>query len=140
MAAYIFVVAGLFALVNFISAKNYRKADFTSGGRHSLSQQTTTLVGRLPYEIKTLAFVKDAEGARASNKHLLQQYEDHGKNFKWEFVDPDKKPGIAKEHGVTQYNTFVVLGREGKKETITGELSEEKLTNALFRLIATKDR
>ncbi|MBI5179075.1 MAG: GldG family protein [Nitrospinae bacterium] len=138
MAAYLAVVIGLFALVNYLSAKHYHRFDLTATGRHSLAPQTEKLLGRLPYGVKAIAFIKDDDAERAKPKRMLEQYGYHGKNFSWEFADPDKQPNLARENGVTQYNTLVLLGREGRKETITGELNEEKLTNALTRLISTR--
>jgi ABC-type uncharacterized transport system involved in gliding motility auxiliary subunit len=139
MTAYIVVVVGLFGLVSFLSNANHKQLDLTASARHTLSPQTTNLVGRLPYEIKLFAFVKDNEQQRSAPKRLIERYEYSGKNFKWEFVDPDKKPGLARDYGVTRYNTFVLTGREGKKEVLDGELNEEKLTNAMIRLISTKE-
>lgn len=139
MAAYMFVVAGLFGLVNFISYMNPKQIDLTASHKNSLSPQTARLVGRLPYEVKAYAFVKDVENLRAAPRRVLQQYEYAGDRFKWEFVDPDKKPSLARDYGVTQYNTSVLVGRNGKKETLVEGLSEEKLTNAIIRLISTKE-
>jgi len=82
--------------------------------------------------------VKDNEAERAKPRRILEQFAYHGKNFSWEFVDPDKQPNRARELGVTQYNTIVLTGHEGRKETLTGDMSEEKMTNALTRLISTR--
>ncbi|MBI3582254.1 MAG: GldG family protein [Nitrospinae bacterium] len=139
MTAYMFVVVGLFGLVNFISYMNPKQLDLTASRKNSLSPQTARLVGRLPYELRVYAFVKDAENLRAAPRRLLQLYENAGDRFKWEFVDPDKKPGLAREYAVTQYNTFVLVGREGKKEAIADGLGEEKMTNAIIRIISTKE-
>ncbi len=138
MTAYTLVVIGLFGLVNYFSAMHYKRLDLTASGKYSLSPQTAKMLERLPYDITAIAFVKDDDAARMKPKRILEQYSYHSSRFKWEFSDPDKQPGVARNHNITQYNTFVLIGRGGKKESITGECNEEKLTNAIMRLISTK--
>src|SRR5229473_3778553 len=52
-----------------------------------------------------------------------------------EFVDPEKKPGVVRQYGITRADIAVL--ESGKQETRITSASEQELTNALIRV--TKD-
>lgn len=140
LAAYLAVVVGLLVLVNYLAAQHRVRRDFTAGGKYSLSPQTEKTLARLPHPVKVTAFVKDDLAQRVRIKNMLEQYAFQGKNFSWEFSDPDKDPETARTLGVTEYNTYVMTGKEGRVERFTGGVNEEKLTNALIRLTDEKQK
>jgi ABC-type uncharacterized transport system involved in gliding motility auxiliary subunit len=54
----------------------------------------------------------------------------------YEFIDPDRKPAVAKQYGINQYN--IVVLESDKQETrikpAADAVAEEELTNALIRV------
>ena len=87
----------------------------------------------LPQPVKATAFYQDAQTGRESAKDLLDQYAYYGKQFTYEFIDPDRNPGLAKRYGITSYGTIVLESGEKEEKVLTAD--EENLTNALLKVI-----
>jgi ABC-type uncharacterized transport system involved in gliding motility auxiliary subunit len=51
---------------------------------------------------------------------------------KYEFIDPDKKPAVSKQYGITEYDTVVI--ESGGQSALVKNLSEQELTSAIIRL------
>ncbi len=135
---YMIAVVGLIGLVNYLSARHYSRLDLTEKGKYTLSDQTVKTLENLKAEVKTVAFVKDDPGARRQAREMLEGYRYHSRFFTWEFVDPDKYPLTAKKYKVLRYNTFVVEGSDGRKESFSGRLTEENLTNSIVKVSSDK--
>lgn len=65
---------------------------------------------------------------------LLSEYAYHSPRFTFRFVDPDRDPSEAVKYGITSYRTTLLKYRD-RQDTV-GTESENKLTNALIKLIA----
>lgn len=139
-AVYVLVMLGFVALLNYLSARHYKRYDFTASRRHTLSSQTVNILEALPYGIKVIAFVRDNPELRKTPESVLKQYEYRSEKFTWKFIDPDKKPSVAEKYEVTHYNTYIVEGKNGKKEKFSEQFSEQELTNALIKVISTKEK
>jgi ABC-type uncharacterized transport system involved in gliding motility auxiliary subunit len=126
-------VLGIIALVEAISLRHSHRFDLTANKRYSLSPQSQQLLAELPQPVKVTAFYQDAQAARESAKDLLDQYAYYGKQFTYEFIDPDRNPGVAKRYGITSYGTIVL--ESGAKEEKVLAADEENLTNALLKII-----
>jgi len=128
----IFVV--IVALIGAMSVKYKLRFDFTGDARYTLSAQTIKILKSLPGEVEALAFYRSDERTRQAMLDLLSEYAYHSPNFTFRFIDPDRDPSEAVKHGVTSYRTTLLKFRD-RKETV-GTESENKLTNALIKLIA----
>jgi ABC-type uncharacterized transport system involved in gliding motility auxiliary subunit len=64
---------------------------------------------------------------------LLQEYSYHSPKFSFWFIDLDKKPIEAAKYGVTAYRTTLI--KSGNNKELVGFESEDKLTNALMKVI-----
>ena len=64
----------------------------------------------MPYPIKVLGFFRLEDRERTQFEDLLKQYAYHSNQVTYELIDPDRQPGIAKQHNVMSYNTVVVVG------------------------------
>jgi ABC-type uncharacterized transport system involved in gliding motility auxiliary subunit len=122
-------VLGIIALVEAISLRHSHRFDLTANKRYSLSPQSQQLLAQLPQAVKVTAFYQDAQTGREAAKDLLDQYAYYGKQFTYEFIDPDRNPGVAKRYGITSYGTIVL--ESGNKEDKILVADEENLTNAL---------
>jgi ABC-type uncharacterized transport system involved in gliding motility auxiliary subunit len=130
------VFIGIFILLAFITTRhNYRK-DLTAVGLFSLAEQTKTLTSNLDKPVEAYAFYKEGEQTRA--KDLLDEYSYRSSLFNYEFIDPNKKPQLARQYQVTQYNTVVVVSG-AKRETVT-DLNENTLTNAIMKVTRDLDK
>jgi ABC-type uncharacterized transport system involved in gliding motility auxiliary subunit len=126
-------VLGIIAFVEAISLRHSHRFDLTANKRYSLSPQSQQLLAGLPQPVKATAFYQDTQAGRESAKDLLDQYAYYGKQFTYEFIDPDRNPGLAKRYGITSYGTIVL--ESGAKEEKVLVADEENLTNALLKVI-----
>ncbi len=127
------IFIGILALLAFVTTRHHARADLTQKGLFSLADQTKKVLEKLDKEVHIYAFYK--EGDETLPRDLLEQYAYRSKHVHFEFIDPNKKPQMAKRYNITQYGT-VVVESNGKRETIT-ELNEANLTNAILK--ATRD-
>ncbi len=126
-------VLAMVAIVDAISVRRSHRFDLTANKRHSLSPQSQQLMAELPREVKATAFYQEAQNGREVAKDLLEQYAYYNRKFTYEFVDPDRNPGLAKRYGITSYGTIVL--ESGDKEEKVVVASEENLTNAFLKVI-----
>jgi ABC-type uncharacterized transport system involved in gliding motility auxiliary subunit len=126
-------VLGIITLVEAISLRHSHRFDMTANKRYSLSPQSQQLMAELPQAVKATAFYQDAQTGRESAKDLLDQYAYYGKQFTYEFIDPDRNPGLAKRYGITSYGTIVLESGEKEEKVLVAD--EENLTNALLKVI-----
>ncbi|HPW18687.1 MAG TPA: Gldg family protein [Candidatus Aminicenantes bacterium] len=125
------IVLAILGLANhFLSKHNYR-ADFTAAKLHSLSGQSVSVLKALKADVTLKGFFREGNYGRAAMENLLKLYAYHSGHIKYEFIDPDKNPGLVKRYDVTQDGTTVV--EAGDKESRITTTSEEDLTNALIK-------
>ncbi len=138
------LVAGL----NYIGKRHVRRVDLTSAGTYTLAPQTVQVLGKLDRDLEIQAFFPGGDYPRL--RDLLVNYRAHSRHVKYEFIDPDKQPDIAKREDVSVYGTFqnpftgttlkfgtVVLHYGDKREKIekrSEEVREEDLTNAIIKV------
>ena len=68
----------------------------------------------------------------------LKEYEYASKNVSTEYVDPDKKPSIARQYQIQQYGT-IVFEYKGRTERVTTS-TEQDLTNAIIKVVSGQQR
>lgn len=130
----VILVIGIIGVVNFIASRYPLKADLTRNKIHTLSDQTLKVVKGLTKTVKAEMFVKLA--AKDQYSPLMDNYKALNPKFEVEYVDPDKVPTRAKQVGIKKYGTLHL--QIGAKETKIEEPNEEKLTNALIKLLKEK--
>jgi len=127
---------GILAAVNFLLARHPIRTDLTESGRFSLAPQTVNVLQALEQKVRVTAFYQEGTRGHSQMRDLLESYRYHSRNLSYEFVDPAKRPAIAKQYGITQYETSVIEG-EGQEARIRAG-TEQELTNAIIR--ATRAR
>lgn len=135
-AALILILAGILTFVNLIGARYSKRIDMTATNRFSLSELTVNVLNELNQDIHIVAFFRNAgpeAGTRVTLEDLLNQYRYHSRHISYEFIDPDREPGIAREYNISAYGTIVFESETGKTEHIT-RVTEEALTNAVVRV------
>ncbi|MBF0368455.1 MAG: GldG family protein [Magnetococcales bacterium] len=120
-------------LVGVMSVRYKARIDLTQTERYSLSPQTVKVLKSLDREVEAIAFYRSDERTRQAMHDLLKEYSYHSPNFNFWFVDPDKKPAESAKYGVTSYRTTLI--RSDGKQEIVGFESENKVTNALLKVI-----
>jgi len=130
------IVLGIIVLLAFVTSRHHARADLTARGLFSLAEQTKSILNDLNKEVQIYAFYKKSDEVMA--RDLLEEYAYRSKFIKYQFIDPNQKPQLARRYNVTQYNT-VIVESGGKRETIT-DLNESNLTNAIIKVTRELDK
>ncbi len=137
-AVMIFIFLVIIGVVSAMSVKYKWRYDFTKNKRYTLSPQTIKILRSLDRDVEAIAFYRSDERTRQAMFDLLKEYSYYSPRFKFWFIDPDRRPAEAARYGVTSYRTTLI--RSGGKQEIVGFESEEKVTNALIRVLSDEEK
>lgn len=130
------IIVLIVGLINFVAGRYPKKFDLTKNKIHTLSDQTTKVLKTLPGEVKLDVYAKLERLAEL--KPLIENYKGYSPKLKVEYVNPDHEINRVKQAGVKRDGTVVIhfATRDSKVEDPT----EEKLTNALIKILKEKNR
>jgi ABC-type uncharacterized transport system involved in gliding motility auxiliary subunit len=114
--------------------------DVTKEGINTLSPESVKLVDQLKERkepVKVLAFFQD-EMKKTQFRKALSLYEMKGGSFEVEYIDPQTDPTRAMAENITTVDT--VIFKYGKQEARLTSFTEEKMSNALVRVMKEKDK
>ena len=122
---------GIVVVINFISFANHSRIDTTATNQFSLHSSTKNLLDDLGEPVRAIAFYRDditgqGEGQfqqlvrRGKVEGKLEEFRNRTGKFSYKFIDPEKEPDLAREHGVSQdgygYESIVLIGKESGSE------------------------
>lgn len=144
----VLIVLGILGGINFLGQRHAKRWDLTAQGQFSLASQTVNTLKNLKTPITLKAFFEGGEYPPL--RDLLVEFRSISPQINYEFIDPNKKPQVAKQYGVRVYGTFsnpftgtsakygTVILESGKKtekiEKQQDPVKEEDLTNALIKV------
>ena len=126
------LVLAILVLVNYFLSKHHVRMDLTASKVHSLSDQSLTVLRNLKADVSLKGFFRLTNESRTAMENLLKIYAYNSGRIKYEFIDPDKNPGLVKRYAVTQDGTTIL--EAGDKETRVTTTSEEDVTNAIIKV------
>jgi len=142
-------LAALIAIYSVVKSRNIR-ADLTQVDTFSLNEQTRKAISGLALEpkapnIKIFAFYTSAQAGRKDQDTVL--FDDYVKTsnnkISYEFVDPDRNPGVAQQYKITSNGQLAVVPLDDKgqpqvdKAQPVSLTDQENLTNAILRVAAS---
>jgi ABC-type uncharacterized transport system involved in gliding motility auxiliary subunit len=127
----IVLVLAIIVLLNYFLSRHNHRFDFTEAKLHSLSDQSVQVLKNLKKDVQVKGFFREGNYSRSKLEDLLKNFSYYSKRIKYEFIDPDKNPGLVKAYGITQDGT-TILEAGGQENRITTS-TEEDLTNALIK-------
>src|SRR5229473_4610564 len=133
---YLLVIIAILGATNWLANRHNKSFDSTANKRFSLSEQTAKVVKGLKNDVNVTYFDKTTEFGRA--RDLLDRYNNFSTKLHVTYVDPDKKPQLAKAAGVRTYGTIFVDSGIRKEEAKS--VSEEDITGALIRSLKSGER
>src|SRR5213592_2723754 len=98
-AASVLVVLAIVAAINYLSTRHNRRWDLTGAKQFSLSDQTKKVLADLKEPVHVRVFARSEEFQRYRDR--LDQYTYQSKLLDAEYIDPEKRPGVAQQLGVT---------------------------------------
>jgi ABC-type uncharacterized transport system involved in gliding motility auxiliary subunit len=132
------VVLAILVLFNYLGARHHKRFDFTQAKVHSLSDQSIKLIKSLRDDVTVKAFFREGNMGRGRMEDLLKIYAYHSPRVKYEFIDPDKNPGLVKRYEITSDGTTIL--EAGDKDTRITATAEEDLTNAIVKVTREKKK
>jgi ABC-type uncharacterized transport system involved in gliding motility auxiliary subunit len=136
LVTYVLVIIAVLGATNWLANRHNKSYDSTANKRFSLSEQTAKIVKGLKNDVNITYFDKTTEFTRA--RDLLDRYNNLSTKLHVVYVDPDKKPQLAKAAGVRTYGTTYVESGIRKEEAKS--LTEEDITGALIRSLKSGER
>ena len=130
-------VVVILGLINFLGTRYSVRQDLTETQLFTLAPQSQELVRSLDSPVKVWVF-DVTQNPR--ERELLANYQRQSSKFKFEYVEPQAKPGLVKRFGVEENNgkAFLESGERRVKVVDFNEpLTEVKLTNRLQQLAST---
>lgn len=126
------MVLAILALVNFLANRHHARWDLTNTKQYSLSGQTIQILKDLKDPIKVTAFFSPTDSTQATFKDLFAEYMYHTDKLSLEIVDPDQKPAVARQYGITSYGTIVF--ERGARRQDTFGTDEQSITSAILKV------
>ena len=133
VAVYFIVVVAIVIVANWLANHHNKSVDVTSNKQYTLSDETKKVTGNLKKDVNIYYFDRSDNYDRA--RDMLDRYRNLSSKIKVNYVDPEKKPDIARVEGARAMGDIIIDNGE-KKETAKG-LTEEELTGALVRASKT---
>jgi ABC-type uncharacterized transport system involved in gliding motility auxiliary subunit len=130
-AASVLVVLGILIAINYLSTKYNKRWDLTAARQFSLSDQSKKVLQDLKEPVRIRVFARSEDFQRFRDR--LDEYTYQSKQVAVEYIDPEKRPGVAQQYGVTALGT-VVFDYKGRNEKVTSD-SEQEMTNGLIKVI-----
>jgi ABC-type uncharacterized transport system involved in gliding motility auxiliary subunit len=135
-ALYVLIILAVLVMANWLANRHNKSVDTTANKRFSLSDQTKKIVTDLKQNAKITYFDKTDSFQRA--KDLLDRYDTLSTKVSVDYVDPDKKPQVAKVAGVRNYGSIFV--DVGTRREEAKSLTEEEITGAIIRTLKGGER
>jgi ABC-type uncharacterized transport system involved in gliding motility auxiliary subunit len=132
------LLVAIFGLLAWLSTRYHHTADWTSGGRHTLSEASTALLTRLQGPVEITGYARPDAESRGLIEDLIERFRRIKPDIGLRFVDPDKAPDEIRDLGI-QTDGELVIRYAGRSEHVE-EHTEEALTNALQRVLRGGER
>jgi ABC-type uncharacterized transport system involved in gliding motility auxiliary subunit len=127
----VLVVLAILVAINYIGAKQNKRWDLTANKQYSLSDQTRTVLQKLDSDLDVTVFTRESDFQPYKDK--LKEYEYASKKVKTDYIDPDKKPAVAKQNQIEAYGTILFKYKD-RTERITSD-SEQDITTAIIKVV-----
>jgi len=136
IAVYTLVILAVLAAINFLGNRYSKAWDSTKNKQFSLSDQTIKIVKELKSPVRLTYFGSDT--TFREGRDLLDRYSALSPKMSVSYVDPVKKPQVARAAGFRSDSP--VLVENGPKKEGAKALSEEEVTGALIRALKSGER
>ncbi|MCL5801169.1 MAG: GldG family protein [Gammaproteobacteria bacterium] len=131
-ALFVILFLGVIGLLTWLSTRYNYEADWTAGGRNTLSPASQTLLKKLAGPVTFTAYARETGTLRRQITELVNHYRRYKPDIELRFVNPDTDPERVRQLGVTVDGELHIAyaGRNTKVQS----LSEQTLSNALQRV------
>jgi ABC-type uncharacterized transport system involved in gliding motility auxiliary subunit len=135
-AASVLGVFGILVAINYISNREHKRWDLTAASQFTLSPQSVKIIKSLDAPLKMTVFAK--ENDFATYRDRLEEYEYVSKKVSADYVDPDKRPTLARQMQVQSYGTVAIQYKD-RTERVIGN-NEQDITNGIIKVVTGHER
>lgn len=128
----VLLVLAILVIVNFLAARHSQRWDLSETQHFTLSPQTIQVLRGLAREVKVTVFSPDRSQGSSTYHDLLESYRAHSDKLKVEYVDPERRPGLTRQYGISRPDTAVI--ESASQSTRITTPSEAEITGALIRV------
>jgi len=129
---------GVIGLLGWLGTRHSMQFDWTAGGRHTLSESSTKVLGLFHGPLKIIAYARDEKLVREHISDQVSRFSRSKKDVTLVFVNPDTQPDQVREQGIAERNEMRIE-YEGRSEEVM-EPTETAIANALQRLAHAKEQ
>jgi ABC-type uncharacterized transport system involved in gliding motility auxiliary subunit len=133
---YLLVIVAILGAANWLANQHNKSIDSTANKKFSLSDQTVKVVKGLTKDVTITDY--DKTSSFGTSRDLLDRYSNLSSKLHVVYLDPDKKPQLAKAAGIRSYGQIFV--DSGTKKEEAKSLTEEEVTGALIRSLKSGER
>ncbi len=127
----------MLGLLAYLSNLYVYQADWTVNGQNSLNEVSIQLLQTLDGPVELVSYTSNPR-IRKSVQELVQRYQRYKPDMSLRFVDPNADPESIRALNIS-VDGEMIIQYQGRSENLT-ELSEQKLTNTLHRLVRSRVR
>jgi hypothetical protein len=129
-------VFALLVCVVILAALHHWRLDLTPERRFTISPHTREVLAALTDDVDITVFFSSQEGAiRREMTDLLGLYHDAQPRVRVRLLDLDRSPGLAKQLGISAYNTGLVVA--GERHERLELVNEDVVTGAILAVAGT---
>ena len=128
----ILLMIGILFIINFLVVRHGGRWDLSETQRFSLAPQTFEVLGQLKEDVHILVFAHERSPGFSAYRDLLDTYSHVSPHIQVSFIDPEKKPHVAREFNITKIDT-AVFQYDGQIFHVT-KPTEANLTSGLLRV------
>jgi ABC-type uncharacterized transport system involved in gliding motility auxiliary subunit len=128
---YIAVILAVLVAANFLANRYNKSYDATANKRFTLSDQTAKVVRELKDEVRITYW--DKSTSFQPGQDLLDRYSNLSRKVHVEYIDPYKKPQLARTAGIKSVGTATI--DIGPKHEEAKTFDEEGVTGAIVRAL-----
>lgn len=126
------------SMLGWLSTRYKIEADWTAGGRNTLTGASQKQLESMADPVKFLVFIYPRSEIRQSLEADIRRYQRVKADISVEFVDPSTSPQRVKEYNVSRAGE-VVIEYQGRRESLSAT-TEPAITTALQRLSYAGER
>ena len=127
-AAAVVLTVVLLIMVNWLGARHWARADWTSNRIYSLSEKTLNILEDLDQPVQAIVFMVPGSPLFEQARELLTRYEAASNLITVELIDPDKQPlrtrQLADQFGISVADTVVFTAGDRSKYVTSSEMAE----------------
>ena len=124
----VFLAIALTLMVNWLSARRFTRADWTTTQIYSLSEKTENILSDLDDDIRVVVFMTPQTSMFDQVQELLERYKAVSDKITVEHIDPEREPlkttQLAEKYGVQVADTVVFIYEDRTKYVTSDQMAE----------------